>query len=166
MVRSKTQKCAYDPNHDDGLASIITDDMSYNHWNGYNSPLAIITWGALGFFKVVGVGLRAIWQNDIFYIVKWLVQLVVIILSKNYQENQLVNLMIMEFIVLIIDVILCYTDSSMSRKKIAKDCSHCCKPLVRSKTQKCAYDPNHDDGLASIITDDMSYNHWNGCVPF
>ena len=166
LVRSTTQKCASEQNHDDGLATLITDEMSYYHLNGYNSPLAIITWGVLGFFKMVGVGLRAVWQNDIFYIVKWLLQLVLMFLSKNYQENQVVMLVIVEFFVLILDVVLCYTDSSISRKKMAINCSHCCKPLVRSTTQKCASEQNHEDGLASLITDEKSYYHLNGCVPF
>ncbi|WP_228127834.1 hypothetical protein [Acinetobacter lwoffii] len=148
------------------MAILITDEMSYNHWNGYNSPLAIITWGVFGFFKMVGLGLRAVWQYDIFHIAKWLLQFNLIFLSKNIQENQLLVVFIMEFIVLFLDVILCYNESSISRKKMALDCSHCCKPLVRSTTQKCASEQNLDDGVAILITDEMSYNHWNGCAPF
>ena len=83
LVRSTTQKCASEQNHDDGLATLIPDEMSYYHLNGYNSPLAIITWGVLGFFKMVGVGLRAVWRTDILYIVKWLFQLVLMFLSKR-----------------------------------------------------------------------------------
>ncbi|EEH67992.1 hypothetical protein HMPREF0023_2465 [Acinetobacter sp. ATCC 27244] len=166
MVRSTTQKCASEQNHEDGLASLITDEKSYYHLNGCNSPLAIITWGVLGFFKMVGVGLRAVWRTDILYIVKWLFQLVLIFSSKNYQENHVVMLIIVEFFVLILDVVLCYTNSSISRKKMAINCSHCCKPLVRSTTQKCASEQNHEDGLASLITDEKSYYHLNGCVPF
>ena len=166
MVRSTTQKCASELNHEDGQAILINDEMSYNHLNGYNSPLAIITWGVSGFFKMVGVGLRAIWQNDIFHIVKWLLQIVLIFLSKNTHENQLLMVIIMEFIVLFLDNILCYNERSISRKKIAINCSHCCKPLVRSTTQKCASELNHEDGLAILINDEMSYNHLNGCVPF
>ncbi|MCH4249022.1 MAG: hypothetical protein LKF82_14565 [Acinetobacter populi] len=148
------------------MASLITDEMSYNHLNGYNSPLAIITWGVLGFFKMVDVGLRAVWENDIFHVVKWLLQLILMVLPKNCYENQLVMGLIMEFIVLLLEIVLCYNNSSVSRKKIARNCSHCCKPLVRSTTQKCASEQNHDDGMASLITDEMSYNHLNGCVPF
>ena len=166
LVRSTTQECASEQNHEDGLASLITDEKSYYHLNGCNSPLAIITWGVLGFFKTVGVGLRAVWRTDILYIVKWLFQLVLIFSSRNYQENQVVMLIIVESFVLILDVVLCYTDSSISRKKMAINCSHCCKPLVRSTTQKCASEQNHEDGLASLITDEMSYYHLNGCVPF
>ena len=80
LVRSTTQKCASELNHEDGQAILINDEMSYNHLNGYNSPLAIITWGVLGFFKMVGVGLRAVWRTDVLYIVKWLFQLVLIFL--------------------------------------------------------------------------------------
>ncbi|EXB05132.1 hypothetical protein J501_4272 [Acinetobacter baumannii 96512] len=38
--------------------------------------------------------------------------------------------------------------------------------MVRAKTQQCACQLNHDEGLASLITDEMSYVHVDNCAPF
>ncbi|AEP05974.1 hypothetical protein C7G54_10170 [Acinetobacter baumannii] len=164
MVRAKTQQCACQLNHDEGLASLITDEMSYVHVD--NSPFAIFTWKVLGIFKMEGVMAQAVWRYNIYRKIQWLIQFAVIITPVIIHTNQLVMCVFLEIIVLLFDILLWYNGSSMSQEKMAINCSHCCKHLVRAKTQQCACQLNHDEGLASLITDEMSYVHVDNCAPF
>ncbi|WP_228201789.1 hypothetical protein, partial [Acinetobacter baumannii] len=107
---------------------------------------------------------QAVWRYNIYRKIQWLIQFAVIITPVIIHTNQLVMCVFLEIIVLLFDILLWYNGSSMSQEKMAINCSHCCKHLVRAKTQQCACQLNHDEGLASLITDEMSYVHVDTCA--
>ncbi|EPW2065148.1 hypothetical protein ACWGTU_000529 [Acinetobacter baumannii] len=109
---------------------------------------------------------QAVWRYNIYRKIQWLIQFAVIITPVIIHTNQLVMCVFLEIIVLLFDILLWYNGSSMSQEKMAINCSHCCKHLVRAKTKQCACQLNHDEGLASLITDEMSYVHVDNCAPF
>ncbi len=107
---------------------------------------------------------QAVWRYNIYRKIQWLIQFC---RSINFCYLLYKCLYIwFSFDINLFDILLWYNGSSMSQEKMAINCSHCCKHLVRAKTQQCACQLNHDEGLASLITDEMSYVHVDNCAPF
>ena len=89
-----------------------------NYRNKDNGPLAIIkTWKVLDNFKMEGDMWLAVYDEKYIQKCKWLIEVIIIMTPLFNMGNHLILNVIFGFIVLVIEMKLCYNESGISKAK-------------------------------------------------